>query len=176
MVSAQMTEIDEILQEFPPGVREHLRQAWDKMPEAARRPLTAALRELPGDLGRWRELMRLALSHLPMVTGDKHRVAIVGPANVGKSTLYNQLVRNAVDRAEVSAVGEDEKERAFAAARGAWSSSSTRSRGSSGRSRSSSVSSRPSSSLTSWYSTRLTSWRGFGSARGWWRRWHATWG
>jgi GTPase len=141
-----MTEIDELLKEFPPGVREHLRQAWDKMPEAARGPLTEALRELPGDLGRWRELMRLALSHFRVVTGDKRRVAIVGPANVGKSTLYNQLVRNAADRAEVSAVpgttrvsqtadaglfvvvdtpgadavdalGEAEKERAFAAAR-----------------------------------------------------------
>jgi small GTP-binding protein len=141
-----MTEIDPLLQEFPPGVRERLRKAWDKMPEAARGPLTEALRELPGDIGRWRELMRLALSHVRMVTGDKRRVAIVGPANVGKSTLYNQLVRNAADRAEVSAVpgttrvsqtadaglfavvdtpgadavgavGEAEKERAFAAAR-----------------------------------------------------------
>lgn len=99
-----MTEIDELLKEFPPGVREHLRQAWDKMPEAARSPLTKALRELPADLGRWRDLMRLALSHVRIVTGDKSRVAIVGPANVGKSTLYNQLVRNAGDRAEVSAV------------------------------------------------------------------------
>jgi GTPase len=141
-----MTEIDPLLQEFPPGVRERLRKAWDKMPEAARGPLTEALRELPGDIGRWRELMRLALSHVRMVTGDKRRVAIVGPANVGKSTLYNQLVRNAADRAQVSAVpgttrvsqtadaglftvvdtpgadavgavGEAEKERAFAAAR-----------------------------------------------------------
>jgi small GTP-binding protein len=99
-----MSEIDKLFQEFPPGVRERLRSAWDRMPEVARQPLTSALRELPGDLAHWRELMRLALSHLHLVTGDKRSVAIVGPANVGKSTLYNQLVRNAADRAEVSAV------------------------------------------------------------------------
>lgn len=99
-----MTEIDELLKEFPPGVREHLRQAWDKMPEATRGPLTEAVRRLPGDLSHWRELVRLALSQVRMITGDKSRVAIVGPANVGKSTLCNQLLRNAADRAEVSAV------------------------------------------------------------------------
>ena len=143
-----MNEIDQLIQEFPPGVREHLRSAWDKVPETARGPLIKALRGLPEDLGRWRELIRLALSHVRVVTGDKRRVAIVGPTNVGKSTLYNQLVRSAADRAEVSAVpgttritqaadaglfavvdtpgadavgavGEAEKEQAFAAARGA---------------------------------------------------------
>ncbi len=143
-----MDTIEELIQEFPPGVREDLLLAWSKMPETARGPLVQALRELPKDLGLWRELIRLALSHVQLVTGDKRRVAIVGPANVGKSTLYNQLVRNAADRAEVSAVpgttrksraadaglfavvdtpgadavgavGEAEKEQAFAAARGA---------------------------------------------------------
>lgn len=143
-----MDEIDQLIQEFPPGVRERLRSAWERMPEATRAPLLKALRELPGDLGRWRELIRLALSHVRVVTGDKRRVVIVGPANVGKSTLYNQLVRRTADRAEVSAVpgttrvsqaadaglfavvdtpgadavgavGEAEKEQAFAAARAA---------------------------------------------------------
>lgn len=99
-----MTEIDELFAEFPPGVRERLRLGWDKLPDSARAPLAGAVKELPGSLARWRELMRLALAHLRVVTGDKRRVAIVGPANVGKSTLYNQLVRNAADRAEVSAV------------------------------------------------------------------------
>ena len=143
-----MTDIDQLIQEFPPGVREHLRRAWDTMPGPARAPLLEVLREMPGDLGRWRELIRLAMTHARVVTGTKRQVAIVGPANVGKSTLYNQLARNAADRAEVSAVpgttrvsqgadaglfavvdtpgadavgavGEAEKERAFAAARGA---------------------------------------------------------
>jgi small GTP-binding protein len=99
-----MTDIEPLIQEFPPGVRERLRRAWEAMPEPARAPLIGSLREMPGDLGRWRELIRLAMAHVRMVTGSKRRVAIVGPANVGKSTLYNQLVRNAADRAEVSAV------------------------------------------------------------------------
>jgi small GTP-binding protein len=145
---SRMGEIDDLLREFPPEVRERLRQVWDELPEAVRGPLTKALRDLPVDLGRWRALIRIALSQARIVTGKKRRVAIVGPANVGKSTLYNQLVRDASDRAEVSAVpgttrvsqtadaglfavvdtpgadavgavGEAEKERAFAAARDA---------------------------------------------------------
>jgi small GTP-binding protein len=99
-----MDEIDGLIREFPPGVRQHLRNAWGELPEAVRRPLVSALRGLPGDLGPWRDLARLALSHVRLVTGDKRRVAIVGPANVGKSTLYNQLVRSPADRAEVGAV------------------------------------------------------------------------
>jgi small GTP-binding protein len=99
-----MAEIEQLIREFPPGVREHLRRAWDAMPERARAPLLESLREMPGDVVRWRELVRLAMTHVRMVTGSKRRVAIVGPANVGKSTLYNQLVRDAADRAEVSAV------------------------------------------------------------------------
>ncbi len=142
----RMSEIDDLLEEFPPAARERLRAAWDKLPEAGRGHLGRALRHLPGSLGGWRELMRLALSHVRLVTGNKRCVAIVGPANVGKSTLYNQLIRDAKDVAEVSAVpgttrvsraadaglfavvdtpgadavgavGEAEKERAFASAR-----------------------------------------------------------
>jgi small GTP-binding protein len=143
-----MSEIDELLREFPPAVRERLRKVWDDMPEAARAPLAGVLRDLPADLALWRQLIRIALTQAHIVTGKKSRVAIVGPANVGKSTLYNQLVREAGDRAEVSAVpgttrvrqtadaglfavvdtpgadavgavGDSEKDEAFAAARGA---------------------------------------------------------
>lgn len=49
-----------------------------------------------------RLLLRLAAYQFKIVGGNKSRVAIIGPTNVGKSTLYNQLVRRKEDKAEVS--------------------------------------------------------------------------
>jgi len=99
-----MRDIERLLAEFPPGVRERLEAAWQGVPAGGREQLENALRALPGDLGGWRSLVRLATAHVRMVAGRKRRIAIVGPANVGKSTLYNQLVREPGDEAEVSPV------------------------------------------------------------------------
>jgi len=44
------------------------------------------------------------VSHLRSAVGEKSRIAIVGPVNVGKSTLYNLFVRKRSDWSQVSAV------------------------------------------------------------------------
>jgi small GTP-binding protein len=143
-----MASIDDLLKEFPESARPAVRRAWDALPEPARGTLQALLAELPANFTHWRTLLDLASEQVRMAAGGKGRVVIVGPANVGKTTLYNQLVRTPQDRAEASPVpgttrmsqeadaglfavvdtpgadavgevGEAEKERAFASARGA---------------------------------------------------------
>lgn len=83
---------------------EAIRQAWARLPPDMRSSLLRAVGALPGDLKRWRGLIEQAVEHLRVAGGGKQRVVIVGPVNVGKSTLYNQLVRSSRDRAAVSAV------------------------------------------------------------------------
>jgi small GTP-binding protein len=96
--------VDDLLREFPEPSRSRVKKAWEALPEPARSRFDDAIRALPSGLSRWKTLMDLALAHLRLAVGRKGRVAIVGPANVGKSTLYNQLVRDGAARAEVSPV------------------------------------------------------------------------
>ena len=140
-----MTKAEELLDEFPEKSRRQLQAMWQALPAPMQAELKGALPLLPGDVKLWRMLVGMALAQFKIVVGDKRTVAIVGPANAGKSTLYNQLVRAPADRALVSPVpgttrqnqaadaglfsvvdtpgadavgkvGEDEKERALAAA------------------------------------------------------------
>jgi len=143
-----MPKAEELLDEFPEKSRRQLQAMWHSLPAPMQAELSSALPLLPGDVKLWRMLLSMALEQFKIVLGDKHTVAIVGPANAGKSTLYNQLVRAPADRAIVSPVpgttrqnqaadaglfsvvdtpgadavgqvGEDEKARALDAAAGA---------------------------------------------------------
>jgi len=79
-------------------------QAWDDLPDTARQGLMTWLDRLPGGLKAWRGLVDQAAEHVMLAVGDKHTVAILGPANAGKSTLYNLLIRPGQAPADVSAV------------------------------------------------------------------------
>lgn len=84
--------------------RDELSKTWDSLPKRSRQELERVLNQLPGGLKGWRELTDHAVRQLRLVSGTKRQVAIVGPANAGKSTLYNQLLRPGESRAAVSAV------------------------------------------------------------------------
>jgi GTP-binding protein Era len=92
------------LAEFVGHQAEEIRRAWEALPTSSQTDLGKALGMLPTDMRNWRALINEAAEHLRVATGDKHQVVIVGPANSGKSTLYNTLIRSGKDQAAVSAL------------------------------------------------------------------------
>jgi small GTP-binding protein len=99
-----MPKVDDLLEEFPEKTRGQLQAMWQALPAPMQAELQGSLVLLPGDVKLWRMLLGMALNQFKIALGDKHTVAIIGPANAGKSTLYNQLVRAPADRALVSPV------------------------------------------------------------------------
>lgn len=86
---------------LPSGSR-GIRAIWDALTPEEQASLTSLLKGMPGQPKISRSLLEMAENQLKLAFGRKHCVAIIGPANVGKSTLYNQFVRTPAERAAVS--------------------------------------------------------------------------
>ena len=90
--------------------REEIRKTWDSLGEGTRSDLLNTLNIIPSNQKGWGALIDQSIEHMHFASGRKQYVAIVGPANVGKSTLYNQFVRSSLDESEVSAIPGTTKE------------------------------------------------------------------
>jgi small GTP-binding protein len=96
-----LTLFDDILTQFPPEVQVTVHKIWDALGPVEKAGFLSLLTGFPADANLMRRLVKLSTTQIRQAFGHKHRVAIVGPTNVGKSTLYNQLVQNKGDLARV---------------------------------------------------------------------------
>ena len=141
-----MPEFSDVQKVFNAPTQTLLQRAWQVVPEQQRTEIDSLLQGIPLNKNPLNSLIDLALMNSKAVLGTHKSVALIGPANVGKSTLFNQFVRAKTDQAEVSpipgttrvnqeadtgifnmidtpgadavgAVGETEREHALAAAR-----------------------------------------------------------
>lgn len=85
-------------------MRRMLGLAWETLPSDVRENVASFLPVVPRHKNRWRQLLEMAQTQMAMAFGDKRQVAIIGPTNVGKSTLYNQLVQASAEKAAVSPI------------------------------------------------------------------------
>jgi small GTP-binding protein len=96
-----MTLFDDILEQFPPDVKATISTIWEAMGPNEKAGFLTLLAGFPADTNFVKILLKLSTAQVRQALGNKHRVAIVGPANVGKSTFYNLLVENKRDQAVV---------------------------------------------------------------------------
>lgn len=99
-----MPSLKDIQQLFPYPSQDLIRQVWSVVPEEQRRNLQNVVSNIPLGKNPTKTMIDLALTQSKAVLGNHKKVAIIGPANVGKSTLYNQFIRKEQDKAAVSPI------------------------------------------------------------------------
>jgi len=99
-----MTLFDDILTQFPPDVQEMVRKIWEALGPNEKASFLSLVVGFPADSNLVKILVKLSTTQIRQAFGSKHRVAIVGPANVGKSTLYNQLAGFAQNKSDLAVV------------------------------------------------------------------------
>lgn len=109
-----MTLLEDILNLFPPDVKSKVTGIWETLGPNEKASFLSILDGFPSDTKLVKLLVKLSTSQIQQAFGQKHRVVILGPTNVGKSTLYNQLVQNKQDLAIVSPLPGTTKENQIA--------------------------------------------------------------
>ena len=99
-----MSSINEVIKSLPQDTQTQLGDVWASLSPDERDALQSVIRGMPSERKLLQLLVGMASTHVKTAFGRKRKVAIVGPTNVGKSTLYNQFVQAKEDQAAVGPV------------------------------------------------------------------------
>lgn len=97
-----MPTIERLISQLPIETQELFRFVWDSLPESEKSSFRLLAGSMPSNSTLMKLLVKISTIQLKMAFGKKKQVAIVGPANVGKSTLYNQFIQATENLAVVS--------------------------------------------------------------------------
>jgi ribosome biogenesis GTPase A len=82
-----MSQIHTVIEALPEPVRRPVEQAWATLPAEQRQEAEGVLKLLPTSLRPLKDVLGFVLDQYKPLLGSKRSIAVVGPANVGKSTL-----------------------------------------------------------------------------------------
>jgi GTPase len=99
-----VSTLDEAIKRLPTDMQEMFRFIWNSLPPSERKALAQLITSFPNQTNLIRLLLSLSTVQFKLAFGQKKRVAIIGPANAGKSTLYNHFVQKNEDKAVVSPI------------------------------------------------------------------------
>lgn len=95
---------EKIINTFPQNTQETIKYIWSTLSAQDQKHILDVINNIPSKSNLLKLFIDLSVVQFKRTFGKKHKVAIVGPANVGKSTLYNQFIRDNDDIAEVSPI------------------------------------------------------------------------
>ncbi|MDQ7823018.1 MAG: GTP-binding protein [Candidatus Eremiobacteraeota bacterium] len=103
-----MDKAQELFKEFPPAVRQELDRWWNLLSDEQKAETARVVEMLKplvqGKVGLIRDLLRLMEDQYTPLLFPRSRIAIVGPVNAGKTTLFNQFMEKKEDKGKVSPV------------------------------------------------------------------------
>jgi small GTP-binding protein len=101
-------ELRILLEALPHDCRPHVEKLWNQLPPDVRREseltLGSFIKLAKKDPASVMDMLRLLQRSAAPVMEKASQVAVVGPVNVGKSTLYNALVDREQDKAKCSPI------------------------------------------------------------------------